>query len=373
MNHSQPPPRPLASRAELKRVVADYYSRLAAAARSDAGLVAWCSSIGPAELLVAMGFEVYYPENHGALLGATRAAGDLIPWAVAAGYSPDICSYLTSDVGAYLAGRTPLASAYGLEAAPRPDVLVFNNNQCREVQDWFMFYARELGVPLVGIKSPRGLADVKESHVRDVTSQLEDMIGVLEEISGRDFDEARLEEAVRLSRECTRRWKRVVRYAARVPAPMTFFDHCIHMAPAVVLRGRPEAVEYYDLLLSELAGRVSDGEAAAVGERFRLYWDGMPIWGRLRMLSDLTRSLGAAVVASTYCNSWLFEALDPQEPLRSMARASLECFNVRDEDYKEAYIRRWVDEFDVAGVIFHNAKTCPYNTNSRFGLPRRLE
>jgi len=352
--------------------MADYYSRLAAAAQSEAGRVAWCSSIGPAELLVAMGFEVYFPENHGALLGATRAAGDLIPRAVAAGYSPDICSYLTSDIGAHLAGRTPLTASYGLEAAPRPDVLVFNNNQCREVQDWFMFYARELGAPLVGINSPRVLAEVKESHVRDVVGQLEDMIAVLERVSGRAFDEARLAAAVRLSRECTRRWKRVLKFAAHVPAPMTFFDHCIHMGPAVVLRGRPEAVDYYDRLLAELDERVAAGRAAVPGERFRLYWDGMPIWGRLRMLSDLMGDLGASVVASTYCNSWLFEALDPGEPLRSMARASLECFNVRDEDFKEAYIRRWVDDFGVTGVVFHNAKTCPYNTNSRFGLPRRL-
>ena len=69
--------------------------------------VAWCTSVGPAELLLAMGFDVYYPENHGALLGATRMASDLIPGANAAGYSPDICSYLTSDVGGVYKGSHP--------------------------------------------------------------------------------------------------------------------------------------------------------------------------------------------------------------------------------------------------------------------------
>ena len=42
------------------------------------------------------------------MLGASRMATDLIPLANARGFSPDICSYLTSDVGSYLKGQTPL-------------------------------------------------------------------------------------------------------------------------------------------------------------------------------------------------------------------------------------------------------------------------
>ena len=40
--------------------------------------------------------------------GATRMATDAIPLANAQGFSPDICSYLTSDIGSYLKGETPL-------------------------------------------------------------------------------------------------------------------------------------------------------------------------------------------------------------------------------------------------------------------------
>ena len=28
--------------------------------------------------------------------------------------------------------------------------------------------------------------------------------------------------------------------------------------------------------------------------------------------------------------------------------------------------------FDIGGAIFHNARTCPNNTNSRFGMAQRL-
>jgi benzoyl-CoA reductase/2-hydroxyglutaryl-CoA dehydratase subunit BcrC/BadD/HgdB len=30
-------------------------------------------------------------------------------------------------------------------------------------------------------------------------------------------------------------------------------------------------------------------------------------------------------------------------------------------------------KFRIDGILFHDAKTCPYNSNSRYGLPQRLE
>jgi len=365
--------RPLQSTKELKTIMQRYFSELDKASSTKSRKIAWCTSIGPCELLLAMGFEVYYPENHGALLGATRSATDLISFAAAAGYSSDICSYLTSDVGAFLKGTTPLTDAYGMQSVPKPDILLYNNNQCREVQDWFKFYARHWQVPIIGINSPRVLDEVKESHLYTVVRQIKDLIPALEHASGNKFDIDRLREVVRVSKECTIRWRKVLEYAAYSPTPMTFFDHCIHMAPAVILRGRQEALDYYDNLLAELAQAVENNMAAVPQERHRIYWDGMPIWGKLRMLSDLMLHLQTSIVASTYCNSWIFDPLDPENPIESMALASLECFNVRSEDFKENYIKEWIEFCNVEGIIFHDAKTCPYNTNSRFAMPTRLK
>jgi benzoyl-CoA reductase/2-hydroxyglutaryl-CoA dehydratase subunit BcrC/BadD/HgdB len=79
------------------------------------------------------------------------------------------------------------------------------------------------------------------------------------------------------------------------------------------------------------------------------------------------------VLASTYCNSWIFTALDPNDPFNSMARAYTELFIVRSDEAKEQYIKRMLDFFHVDGVIYHNARTCPNNSNSRYGMPQRLE
>jgi benzoyl-CoA reductase/2-hydroxyglutaryl-CoA dehydratase subunit BcrC/BadD/HgdB len=356
----------------MRHVMGEYFGELFEAARTGSPKLAWCTSVGPAEILVACGFRVYFPENHGAMLGATRMATGLIPHANAVGYSPEICSYLTSDIGSHLTGETPMAKMPGYEF-PKPDVLVYNTNQCRDVQDWLAYYQREFDVPLLGICTPHGLDEVSEVHVDAVAKQMEDLIPTLTGITGRKFDYDRFKEVVGLSRTLTDRWKAVLRCGAERPSPLNFFDGTIHMGPAVVMRGDPRAIEYYDVLLSELRDCAARQIGSLARERFRLYWDGMPIWGKLREHSTLLASLEACVVASTYCNSWVFDAFDAEDPFRSLARAYTELFIVRSDAWKEGYIRRMIELFEIDGLIYHDAKTCPNNSNNRYGLPERLE
>ena len=375
MNEEKKPVRKkIQAAAEMNRIMAEYFYELDNAAKTGEKKIAWCTSVGPAEILRALGFLVYFPENHGAMLGATRMSTDVIPLANARGYSPDICSYLTADVGAYLAGVTPLSKAYkGIEKIPRPDVLVYNTNQCRDVQDWFLWYSQEYKAPLMGINTHRGVRDVGEAHVTSIAKQMEELIGPLSAIAGKKFDLDELKQVVALSRACSDIWKEVLDTAAAMPSPITFFDGTIHMGPAVVLRGTQQAVDYYKVLLAELQERIRNKEGALENERFRLYWDGMPVWGRLSDHSALFANLNTNVLASTYCNSWIFTDFDASDPFTSMARAYTKLFIVRSDDAKEQYIKDMLRFFKVDGIIYHDAKTCPNNSNCRYGMPQRLE
>ena len=364
-------PRGFEATGQMKKLMGAYFMDLMGENASDKK-VAWCTSVGPAELLHSLGFNVYYPENHGAMLGASRMATDLIPVANAHGFSPEICSYLTSDVGAYLKGESPFQK-FKLPGPPKADVLVYNTNQCRDVKDWFQFYAREWDVPCIGVHTPRSIGDVSEPIVQDVAKQIESLIEPLEQVAGQSFDIDKLREVVRLSRECTDLWKAVLETAANVPSPLTFFDATVQMGPAVVLRGTQGAVDYYKLLLAELQQLVADGAAAVEGESHRIYWEGMPIWGKLRDLATLFTELRTSVVASTYCNSWIYEDLDPADPFVGMARAYSELFICRSEDRKEAYLEAMIAKYKIDGILYHDAKTCPNNSNSRYDMPQRLQ
>ncbi len=354
------------------KVMANHFYELDEASRTGSKKIAWCTSVGPAELLRGMGFLVYFPENHGAMLGATRMATDLIPYANAIGYSPDICSYLTSDIGSFIQKKTPLTAAYKMESVPKPDILVFNTNQCRDVQDWFAWYSRELKVPMVGIHTHRDIGEIRDFQVSDIAKQTEKLIPELEKVAGQKFDIDRFKEAVELSRQTSVLWRACLETASAIPSPWTFFDATIHMGPAVVARGTKEALDYYEVLLKELKERVAGKVAAIENERHRIYWDGMPVWGKLSTLSNQFAELNTCIVASTYCNSWIFDQLDPKDPFESMGRAYIELFIVRDEAFKEKYMRNCFEKYKFDGIIFHDAKTCPNNSNNRYGLSERI-
>jgi benzoyl-CoA reductase/2-hydroxyglutaryl-CoA dehydratase subunit BcrC/BadD/HgdB len=357
---------------QMKALMKQHFMELDEASRTRNKKIAWCSSVGPAELAMSLGFLVYYPENHAAILGANRTAMDYIPVANAHGYSPEICSYLTSDIGAYLKHETPLTKAYGIQSIPKPDVLLYNTNQCRDVYDWARFYGKEFNAPVLGINTPRSLNVAREDIVKSVTSQLQQMVPDLEKVAGRCFDIDEFRQVLAISRECSDLWEAVLHTAANRPSPLTFFDECIHMGPAVVMRGRKEANDYYRILLAEMQERIKDGIAAVDGERYRFYWDGMPVWGKLRSLSELLAGLKSAVVVSTYCNSWIFSAFDPKDPFRSMAQAYCSIFITQDEAWKENYIADKVKRFAIDGILFHDARTCASNSNNRYGMTKRL-
>jgi benzoyl-CoA reductase/2-hydroxyglutaryl-CoA dehydratase subunit BcrC/BadD/HgdB len=359
---------------DAAKFMSDYYFELDRYAKTGEKKIAWCTSVGPAELLRSLGFAVYFPETHSAMLGTTRMATDCIPHAVTLGYSPETCSYMTSDIGAFVQGVTPLSKAFkGIERVPRPDVLVYNTNQCRDVQDWFNWYAKKLNVPVLGVIGNRSVDDSKQSIVSSVAKQIEELVKPLEEIAGQKLDIDRLREVVALSRQCSDLWKDVLETASARPAPLTFYDGCTLMGPAVVGRGTAAANDVYKKLLAELKERVAKKEGAVENERYRIYWDGMPVWGRLGAHARLFSDLKACVLASTYCSSWIFTALDAKDPFQSMAQAYTDLFIVRSDSFKERYIKDKLAFFGIDGIVYHDSKTCPNNTNCRYGLSNRLE
>jgi benzoyl-CoA reductase/2-hydroxyglutaryl-CoA dehydratase subunit BcrC/BadD/HgdB len=356
----------------MKEVMENYFKEMDEASRTKNKKIAWCSSVGPAELALSLGYLVYYYENHAAMIGTNRTAADFIPVANAHGYSPEICSYLTSDVGAYLKGETPLKKAFGIEGIPKPDVLLYNTNQCRDVYDWMNFYSHEFKAPLLGVNTPRTQHVPREDTIKSVQAQIEEMVPELERISGNKFDIDRFRETMGLSLECTKLWQKVLDTSMHKPSPVNFFDTCVHMGPAVVLRGKQVAIDYYKVLLAEMEDRIRDGVSAVPDEKHRFYWEGMPIWGKLRMMSELFSRLKSCIVVSTYCNSWVFPQFDPSDPFHSMAEAYCSIFIGQDDIFKENYIADKVDKYGVDGIIFHDARTCPNNTNNRYGMANRV-
>jgi 2-dehydropantoate 2-reductase len=364
---------PLECAPKLKEIVHGHFVDLARADRDPDRHVAWCSGLGPVEIVRALGYTPYFPENHAALIGASRLTQKYISLALADGFSPFASSEMASDVGAMLAGESPLAAIHGLESIPRPEVLVYSTNLGTYVARWFEYYANRLGAPLLGLHPPPALDEVEKIEVDAAVGQMFRLVERLEKLSGRSLDQDRLAEVVDRSARASRLWNEILDLACQTPSPLTYFDTLIHVAPMLLMRGTEEAIRYYEILLSELKQRIADKVAAVPGERLRLYWEGPPIWCALRPLASLFLDQGIAVVASTYGHTYVFDGFTRNDPIASLAAAYTAIYPNRSREYRVRYLAREFERYGVDAAVFHDARTSPEHSGVRSGIHIRLK
>ncbi len=363
----------LESTRRLKELIHAYYLDVEAASDDPDRKVAACSGLGPVEIIRALDMLPYFPENHAALIGATRQAAPLIARATAEGFSQFASAAMRADVGALLEGSSPLVTAHGIKGPPRPDVAVYSTNTGHELRRWFEYYGAHYGVPVVGLHPPTALHDLERIDLDAAIDQWTRLSIQLRRVSGRPLDSDRLAEIVEWSAQASALWNEILELGQATPAPLTFFDAVTHLAPMLLLRGTPEAVAYYRELKAEIEQRVAQGVAAVPSEFHRVYWDGPPIWGALRALSGLFAGTGTAVVASTFCSVFALKGLGPHDPIASMAEAYTGVFGNRSEQYKTAYLAREFERFGVDAAVYHDCRTTAEASHVRYGLAVRAQ
>jgi benzoyl-CoA reductase/2-hydroxyglutaryl-CoA dehydratase subunit BcrC/BadD/HgdB len=339
----------------MRELLGKYYADIQNC-KKDGRPMAYVTAGFPVEILYAMDILPFYPENHAAMLGARRIAVELSQVAEAKGYSQDVCSYARSDLGFNFSGQSPVGPV------PKPDFVLCCNQQCDTVTKWYEVLARYFDVPMFLIDTPnvQGMEPL-DSALDYFQVQLRELVTFLEANTDRKLTDDKLEETVTYSSESTRLWREILWLGKNIPAPLTCFDAFINMGPIVTLRGLRECVDYYKKLKEEVEGRVAKGIGAVPNEKFRLYWDNIAIWFRLKALSEKFYAAGAAPVVATYTNGWAYQ-FDPGNPWESMARAYSKNFINCGMTWRLQNLMDLIDEFTIDGLIMHSNRSCkPYS------------
>ncbi len=341
----------------MKEIMTNYYIEAKTAAQNNKK-VAWITSGGPVEPLIVMDVIPVYPENHGAMIGASKMGGQLCEKSEEMGYCRDICSYARSDIAAAPINGGPIG---GL---PKPDFLVCCNNICGTVLKWYEVQARYFNVPLFIFDTPFCHSAMTQEAKEYVEAQILEYIAFLEEHCGKKFDYDKAIEVGKLSIEGQRLWQAVLDTSMHKPAPMSAFDAFFHLALIVTLRGTQIVVDYYTELLNEMKERIASGISAIPNEKYRLLWDNLPIWYKTKWLSDTFASHDACLVADTYTTAWCrqLEYLDENDFLKSMVEGYTAIYlNISVDQMAQAVIGM-IDKYDVDGLVMHSNRSCkPYS------------
>jgi bcr-type benzoyl-CoA reductase subunit B len=357
MPDSPPDKKKKKSAKKMRDLMTTYYIDALSAAQNNKQ-VAWITSGGPVEPLLAMDIIPVYPENHGAMIGASKMGKDLCAKAEDMGYSPDLCSYARTDIACSIVKGGPLG---GL---PKPDMLVCCNNICGTVLKWYEIQARFYKVPLFILDTPvchTGYTPEIDAYVR---AQMDEYIVFLETHTQRRFDYDRMARVGRRSIQGQRLWQRVLNTTAHRPSPMSAFDAFFFLALIVTLRGTQTAVDFYTDLLAEMEERIENGISVVDNERYRLLWDNLPVWYQLKWLSKKFSDHNACLVADTYTSAWCgtMKYIDEDHFLDSMAQAYTRIYLNIGVDQMADQVLKMIKFYDVDGLVMHSNRSCkPYS------------
>ena len=371
------------SQLRQKKMLADHFGRLARAEETGEKSVYTFVPGNLTELILSFDLLPVLPEINALQSGMRGKSREYIAVAERLGHSEDVCTYVKSDIGMMKSGNVGPTG----ERLPAPSVLLLSYTGCFTFLKWFELLKEEYHCPIVMLHVPyQGDGKITDSMRTYVVEQLRrKVIPLLEEVSGRAYDEDRLKEALALSAKAEDDLVWVLESAKNRPSPIdAYFGGVYYIGPMFsAFRGTQGAVDYYRSLRSEIEQRVverrgpltPDGELE--NERYRVVVEGPPNWTSFREFWKMFADEGAVVVASTYTKvGGVYDTgfrHDPEHPLESLADYCMGCYTNLSLPQRVSMLARYVTDYRADGFLINSIKSCNSFSAGQLHILREVE
>ncbi|MBP1747373.1 MAG: Benzoyl-CoA reductase/2-hydroxyglutaryl-CoA dehydratase subunit, BcrC/BadD/HgdB, partial [Deltaproteobacteria bacterium] len=310
---------------QLSKKITEEYMEEAFHAHEKGKLIGYSTAISPVEIFVAHDIIPIYPENHAVANLTAKKGVELCSVVEGMGYTNHLCAYARSDLGYRKTGLTVT------KGIPDPDLFLACNAQCFTLTKWFQVLSRQNGAPVFVFDTPEYVMNKKarEEIVKYCVLQLKELISFLEEVTKKKFDYDRLKEVMKYSAKSSILYKKFLDMAQYKPSPISIFDALIGMAIAVYRRGTQECVDYYQTLCDEIQAKVDQGIGVLPKEKekYRLYWENLPVWFKFSDHAKLLGSYGGVILTSLYVHAWSLELDLDKDPLVTLAENYVSRFS----------------------------------------------
>jgi benzoyl-CoA reductase/2-hydroxyglutaryl-CoA dehydratase subunit BcrC/BadD/HgdB len=146
--------------------------------------------------------------------------------------------------------------------------------------------------------------------------------------------------------------------------------------PLVVMPGAGSGIRFFEKILADVRRRAEQGRGTLTGpERYRLVFEGIPFWYRMRFMYDLAR-YGAVVVYEPYTFSFAPPkpvGLGYAETLRHVARVMMDVPYSYNLEKRIAYFKQAIAEYRIDGVILHENLSCRPSSTGMIDLKNVLQ
>ncbi|MEW5866081.1 MAG: 2-hydroxyacyl-CoA dehydratase family protein [Bacillota bacterium] len=300
------------------------------------------SAFVPTELVYGLGAVPFLPEAAGGLAASFGLAEASLSACESLWYSPDLCSFHRSGLGAF---------ALGL--APKPSAVIVSSHLCDGGKRTLFDISRRANCPFYILDVPYVYSD---GAARWLAGQIESVARALvREVPGTSL--RNMTRAIENSNDALAEYQSVCRLRRNVPAPWRGSEALNYVVLFLWSWGSPWLPAFYRCLRNHLQAVVGAKKFPVPEERCRLLWLNLRPYYETRVFRYLEDECQASVAFEEYSFPY-WPRFDAQDPFMSLARKMMSNFGWGPATQRLAAIDRMVDEYRASGVIQFAQRGC---------------
>jgi benzoyl-CoA reductase/2-hydroxyglutaryl-CoA dehydratase subunit BcrC/BadD/HgdB len=332
------------------------YRKIVAA--KEAGKPICVASAGvPNEVMYSMGVYPIFPESLAAISAGIGKAADFFEAARDHGYTNTVCSYTRCGLGISWTNQSPFGPI------PEPDIFMTDVSVCCLHVTWWAYLENHFHKPTFYMDMPATDNPDEPAYIDYYENQIREMIKFVETNTKCRFDAKRLDDAVKYSDKAGHYWKKILELRRNKPSPISFRNLAGQIIGLVTGLGDKDTGDFYEALYNKYADDVKEGKSVCKeGEKYRLVWNGIPIWHHLQIINYF-EDKGANFVWEPYTSlSWGNKTktgrLDLSRPFHTLAEKYTNVLNNRPIEDRFKYFDQAIKNYDVDGLVMFSNRSC---------------
>ncbi len=341
-------PDALPSEAMYYELLGGYFNRLLDAEKNG-DFIAAHTVFFPAELIYSLGLVPMHTEMTTWMASLfTGESSAILEAGATLGLATEICT-----------PHRGLAGAFATKVVPRPSVMLWSNMVCDNTAKSGELIMELAGCPGHFIDHPFKDSPEEKRYLKE---ELSDLVGFLEEQSGKKMDWQLLADTVTRMDRQIELVREINELRKSTPSPLRPRGFLELLMVDYLFPGQPEAIEYLETLKDDLAGMVAAGRGAVSDERFRLMTLFIPPMYLMGFLDAIFEEFGATSVIEPFFTYWGEGRLDPADPLAAVVEKSYMLPEARmygplDERALNA-VTDCATEYRVDGAVYYADVAC---------------